>query len=276
MDVDYLGDRDSIGSNLYSECGSLYVVNSDIETQSINSEGYVTRDTSIGSETEAELPACLTPGRISIAQPPSDARMGIQYPMKEASQHCDDYCDDSGVDIAPAPLRPRKRQNNKRHHYKTYRAFNKTETHSNNPETDYHSDKKRAQPAVEHKIEQHLAQLEHQTAELKEILTACESKLSQMTEQLAQSKSEKRAVSFEPPFVPRTTKYRALPAIPMKNNPFPIVEYRNESRRHGEPYVDFLHVNFMDAEQVDLLSHLNNAGLNAQRRRGHLPRAGAG
>ncbi|OJJ83272.1 uncharacterized protein ASPGLDRAFT_26849 [Aspergillus glaucus CBS 516.65] len=272
MDVDYLRDRDSIGSDLYSERGSLYVVNSGIETQSINSEGSVTSDISIGSESEAELPACLTPGRISNAQPPSDACMGIQDFMEEVSQHCDSYFDDSGVDIAPAPLRPRKRQNNKKRPHKTYRAFKKTKFHFDEHEADDHSHEKRAQPAVEEAIEQHLAQLEHQTAELREMLTACESKLSQMTEQLAQSKSEKQVVSFKSSFEPKTAKYNALP---VKDNPFPIVEYKNESRRHGDAYMDFLRVDFMDAEQVDLLSYVNNAGLNAQQRRGRLPRAWA-
>lgn len=275
MDIDYLRDRDSIGSDLYSERGSLYALNSDIETQSLNSEGSVTSDISIGSGSEPELPACLTPGRLSIAAPPSNVRMGIQDLMKEVSQHCDSYFDDSGVDIAPAPLRPRKRQNNKKHPHKAYRVFNKAEAHIHDPEADRYADNKRAQAAVEEAIEQHLTQLKHQTADLREMLTACEAKLSQMTEQLAQSKSEKRAVSFKPSFEPKTAKYKALPALPVQDNPFSIVEYKNESRRHGDAYMDFLHVDFMDAEQVDLLSHVNLAGINAQRRRGRLPRAWA-
>ncbi|ODM21213.1 hypothetical protein SI65_04266 [Aspergillus cristatus] len=271
MEVDYLRDRYSIDStgNNYSKRGSLYMANSDIDTQSISSEGSITSDTSIESDSEAELPVCLAPGRLSLAPHPSNVRMGMQDLMQGVNQHCDSYFEDSGIDIAPAPLRPRKRQNNKkRSHDKTNRAFDQAETHFDYSDTDAHAHDKRAQSTVEHEIEQHLAQLGHQTAELREILTACEAKLSQMTEQLAQSKPEKRDVSFEP----KTAEYRALL---VQDNHFPLVGYRNESRRHGEPYMDFLHVDFANAEQVNLLSHLNTAGMMAQRRRGRLPRAWA-
>lgn len=273
MEVDYLRDRDFIGSNLYSKRSSLSVVNSDIDTRSINSEESVTSDISIGSESENELPACLTPGRISIVQPSSNAHLGIQDLMKGMSQRCDSYFDDSGVDIAPAPLRPGKRRNNKKCPHKTYRAVSKTNFHFDEHEVDVHVHEKRAQLAIEDAIEQHLAQLEHQTADLRQMLTTCEAKLSQMTEQVAQFKSEKQAVSFESSFEPKTAKYNALP---MKDNPFLIVQYRNESRRYGDAYMDFLQVDFMNTEQVDLLSHVNNAGIIAQRRRGRLSRAWGG
>ncbi|BCR89805.1 uncharacterized protein ACHE_51003A [Aspergillus chevalieri] len=271
MEVDYSRDRHSIDStrNNYSKRGSLYMANSDIDTQSISSKGSITSDMSVESNSEAELPVCLTPGRLSLVPHPSNVHMGIQDLMQGVNRNCDSYIEDSGINIAPAPLRPRKRQNNKKcSHDKTNRALNQAETHFDYSDTDAHAHDRRAQSTVEYEIEQHLAQLEHQTAELREILTACEAKLSQMTQQLAQSTPEKRAVSFEP----KAAEYRALL---VQDSQFPLVGYRNESRRHGEPYMDFLHVDFANAEQVNLLSHLNTAGTMAQRRRGRLPRAWA-
>lgn len=268
VDVEYLHDRHLIDGtgNDYSKRSSLYAVDSYIDTQSISSEGSVTSDMSTGSDCEAELPVCLTPGRLSLAPPPSNARTRIQDLMEEMNKHCDRSFQDSGVDIAPAPLKPRKRQiNMKRPHDKTYRAFDQAESHFDDTEP---TEGRLTQSTVEHDIERHLAQLEHQTAELREILTACEAKLYQMTEQLAQSKSEKQDVSFEP----KTAEYRA-PQV--QDNDFPKVDCRNESRRQGDAYMDFLHVDFADAEQVNILSHVDTAGIMAQRRRARLPRAWA-
>lgn len=268
VDVDFLRDGEMFenGDDDYSKPGYLYVVNSDLETQSICSERSGCSEGSLFTiESQSNLSVPLDYGKPS-SPPRSSKVVGIQDLVEEVDKQCNDSFQDTH--IAPAPLRPRKHQNDrkKRPHDKAPRSLS-TEAHSNEQETDAESFEERKTPsAVEKAIEQHLAQMKQQAAELRKMLSACEAKLSKMTEELAQSKSEQRAVSF-PSFEPKPATFSR------QEDGFQMVERTNERRRQGDPYMNFLHVDFADAGQVALLSHVNRVGMNAQRRRRQLPRA---
>lgn len=171
MDVDFLQDRGTITNHdpPYSNPGYFNVIKTDTEPQSSSGSPVLSLSSSWDT---ASLFTC-----------PSSP--GIEDQTAERNDCCDS-------DIVPAPLLLKKKpmiwgSANKQ----LYRAIKSCNAYSETSKTNTESAKPQPQKsATEEALEQELAQMEHRDSELKQMLDSCEDKLSQVTSELSEIKSE--------------------------------------------------------------------------------------
>lgn len=223
-----------------SQPGLLYVVNPDPEPRSSF------------SKTRSDLALSLEWGRLSVSPRPSNASMRVQ----DQSNHQDS-------DIVPAPLRFRKMPfSHNPANNKLFQTITAAEAHSDDtPITDLAENYSKwpAEEALEH----HLADMEHQTAELRKLLNTCEAKMTQMANELLQAKSEQLAMSESSANSPHFASSSSSDCHSLSSCRTQIQEPKT-----------FMGVDISpDAKQMALVAHLNLVGMSAQRHRHRLPEA---
>lgn len=246
MDVDSLRDKGSKTTSDadISQTGLLYVVNPDPEPQ-------------LSNKKHSDLSLSLEWGRLSVSPRSSNASMRV--PDKSNSQDSD---------IVPAPLRLKKMpfaQNPA--NSKLFQTIAAAEAHSDDtgtitdPEEQDHP-----KSATEEALEHRLAEMEHQTAELRKMLTICEAKMSQMANELLQAKSEQLAMTSE-------SSADSLYSASSSSSSSDCYSWSSCSTQMQDQMA-FMNVDiFQDAKQAALVAHLNLIGMSAQRHRHRLPQA---
>lgn len=108
--------------------------------------------------------------------------------------------------------------------------------------------------------------MEHQTAELRKMLTICEAKMSQMANELLQAKSEQLAMTSE-------SSADSLYSASSSSSSSDCYSWSSCSTQMQDQMA-FMNVDiFQDAKQAALVAHLNLIGMSAQRHRHRLPQA---
>ena len=238
MDVDSLRDKGPNTTNDadISPTGLLYVVNPDPEPQ-------------LPNKAHSDLSLSLDWGRLSVSPRPSNASMRVP----DQSNYQDNNA------IVPAPLRLRKMLPHNPANSKLFQTITATETHSKGTGTITDlAEENQPKSATEEALEDRLAEMEHQTAELRRMLTICEAKMTQMTNELSQAKSMTSGSSANPSSSSDCYYWSSCSAQMQNQTTFMDIDI------------------CQDAKQMALLAHLNLVGLSAQRHRHRLPQVLAG
>ena len=239
MDVDSLRDKGPKATSDadISQTGLLYVVNPDPEPQFSNNKAH------------SDLSLSLEWGRLSVSPRPSNASMRVP----DQSNYQDNNA------IVPAPLRLRKMLPHNPANSKLFQTITATETHSKGTGTITDlAEENQPKSATEEALEDRLAEMEHQTAELRRMLTICEAKMTQMTNELSQAKSMTSGSSANPSSSSDCYYWSSCSAQMQNQTTFMAIDI------------------CQDAKQMALLAHLNLVGLSAQRHRHRLPQVLAG
>lgn len=137
-----------------------------------------------------------------------------------------------------------------------YRDIKSSNAYSETLKTNTESAKPQPQKsATEEALEQQLAQMEHRGSELKQMLDYCEDKLSQVTSELSEIKSEQLPV-----------------ASGTNSRPVSSQMFSDERQRELEYYMSVMNIDIVDAKQMALLSHVSRMGESAQRQRCRMAR----
>ena len=236
MDVNSLRDKGPNTTNDadISPTGLLYVVNPDPEPQ-------------LPNKAHSDLSLSLDWGRLSVSPRPSNASMRVP----DTSNHRDNS------DIVPAPLRLRKMPfAHNPANSMLFQTITAAEAHSGDTGAITGLEEQdQPKSATEEALEHRLADMEHQTAELRKMLTLCEAKMTQMANELLQAKSESSANSLHSASSSSSDCYSLSSCSTQMQDP-----------------TTFMNVDvFQDAKQAALLAHLNLVGMSAQRNRHQLP-----
>lgn len=237
MDVDSLRDKGPKATSDadISQTGLLYVVNPDPEPQFSNNKAH------------SDLSLSLEWGRLSVSPRPSNASMRVP----DTSNRRDNS------DIVPAPLRLRKMPfAHNPANSMLFQTITAAEAHSGDTGAITGLEEQdQPKSATEEALEHRLADMEHQTAELRKMLTLCEAKMTQMANELLQAKSESSANSLHSASSSSSDCYSLSSCSTQMQDP-----------------TTFMNVDvFQDAKQAALLAHLNLVGMSAQRNRHQLP-----
>ena len=233
MDVDSLRDKrpNTTNDSDISPTSLLYVVNPDPEPQ-------------LPNKAHSDLSLSLDWGRLSVSPRPSNASMRVP----DQSNYQDNNA------IVPAPLRLRKMFPDNPANSKLFQTITATETHSKGTGTITDlAEENQPKSATEEALEDRLAEMEHQTAELRRMLTICEAKMTQMTNELSQAKSMTSGSSANPSSSSDCYYWSSCSAQMQNQTTFMDIDI------------------CQDAKQMALLAHLNLVGLSAQRHRHRLP-----
>ena len=236
MDVNSLRDKGPNTTNDadISPTGLLYVINPDPEPQ-------------LPNKAHSDLSLSLDWGRLSVSPRPSNASMRVP----DTSNHRDNS------DIVPAPLRLRKMPfAHNPANSMLFQTITAAEAHSGDTGAITGLEEQdQPKSATEEALEHRLADMEHQTAELRKMLTLCEAKMTQMANELLQAKSESSANSLHSASSSSSDCYSLSSCSTQMQDP-----------------TTFMNVDvFQDAKQAALLAHLNLVGMSAQRNRHQLP-----
>ena len=236
MDVNSLRDKGPNTTNDadISPTGLLYVINPDPEPQ-------------LPNKAHSDLSLSLDWGRLSVSPRPSNASMRVP----DTSNRRDNS------DIVPAPLRLRKMPfAHNPANSMLFQTITAAEAHSGDTGAITGLEEQdQPKSATEEALEHRLADMEHQTAELRKMLTLCEAKMTQMANELLQAKSESSANSLHSASSSSSDCYSLSSCSTQMQDP-----------------TTFMNVDvFQDAKQAALLAHLNLVGMSAQRNRHQLP-----
>lgn len=233
MDVDSLRDKrpNTTNDSDISPTSLLYVVNPDPEPQ-------------LPNKAHSDLSLSLDWGRLSVSPRPSNASMRVP----DQSNYQDNNA------IVPAPLLLRKMFPHNLANSKLFQTITAAEAHSEGTGTITElAEENQPQSATEKALEDRLAEMEHQTAELRRMLAICEAKMTQMANELSQAKSMTSGPSANPSSSSDRYSWSTCSAQMQNQTTFMDIDI------------------CQDAKQMALLAHLNLVGMSAQRHRHRLP-----
>ena len=245
MDVDSLRDREpkTASDADIAQAGLLYVVNPDPEPQ-------------LPNKAHSDLSLSLEWGRLSVSPRPSNANLRVQD--KNNAQ--------DNSDIVPAPLRLRKMSfAHSTANSKLFQTITAAEAHSDDTGTITDlEEENQPKSATEEALEHRLAEMEHQIAELRKMLSICEAKMTQMANELLPAKSEQLAMASE------STTNSLHSSCSTSCDCYSL----SSCSTRMQDQTTFMNIDIcQDAKQAAVLAHLNLVGMSAQRHRHRLPQA---